>query len=221
MSYVEVIESFPEELRTPLARLVDALRSELSVQRTDFEELKAIVRDLAQAQARTEQRVEELAQAQKRTEERVDKLAAAMASLTEAHKSFERTFVMHVGGLGARWGMQSEEAFRAGMRTILSDVGLRTERFLKHDASGEVFGQPDQVELEIVITDGKTLVVEIKSAVERGDVYLFERKARFYSRDSGRAVDRKLMITPFADSAAKEVALRLGVEVCSDINALP
>jgi hypothetical protein len=39
--------------------------------RTDFEELKTIVRELAQAQARTEARVEELAEAQQRTELRV------------------------------------------------------------------------------------------------------------------------------------------------------
>ena len=65
MAYAEIFADLPQELRLPIARLVDTLREELAVGRTDFEELKAIVRDLAQAQARTEVRLEELAQAQR------------------------------------------------------------------------------------------------------------------------------------------------------------
>jgi hypothetical protein len=47
------------------------------VAREDFSELKQIVKDLAEAQRRTEQRVEELAEAQRRTEQRVEELAEA------------------------------------------------------------------------------------------------------------------------------------------------
>jgi len=47
------------------------------VKTSDFNELKAIVKDLAEAQQRTELRVEELAQAQQRTELRVEELAQA------------------------------------------------------------------------------------------------------------------------------------------------
>ena len=65
MPYAEIIEGFPAELRFPVARLVDELRQELGIQRVDFEELKAIVRDLAGAQKRTEEWVEELAHASK------------------------------------------------------------------------------------------------------------------------------------------------------------
>ncbi|MEW6298609.1 MAG: hypothetical protein AB1671_12810 [Thermodesulfobacteriota bacterium] len=70
MPYTEIIEEFPPELRRPIARLVDALKEELGVRRTDFEELKAVVRELAEAQ-------KELAQAQRRTELRVEELAQA------------------------------------------------------------------------------------------------------------------------------------------------
>ncbi|MFQ6041365.1 MAG: hypothetical protein ACE5PV_10955, partial [Candidatus Poribacteria bacterium] len=68
--YLEILESIPEELRKPVARLVESvenrLRSEFSVTRQDFERLEHAITDLAQAQERTEKRVEELAQAQKR-----------------------------------------------------------------------------------------------------------------------------------------------------------
>ena len=77
MAYTEIFADLPQELWLPIARLVDTLRDELAVWRTDFEELKAIVRDLAQAQARTEVRLEELAQAQQRTESNMEALRGA------------------------------------------------------------------------------------------------------------------------------------------------
>ncbi len=41
MSYAEVFEAFPSELRLPIARLVDALKAEFEVPRADFADLKA------------------------------------------------------------------------------------------------------------------------------------------------------------------------------------
>jgi hypothetical protein len=52
-----------QELRFPIARLVDTLRYELAIGQTDFEELKTIVRELAQAQQRTESSMEALREA--------------------------------------------------------------------------------------------------------------------------------------------------------------
>jgi hypothetical protein len=311
MAYAEIFAEFPPELRLPIARLVDTLRDELGISRTDFEELKAIVRDLAQAQQRTEVRLEELAQAQartevrleelaqaqqrtevrleelaqaqahtevrleelaqaqartevrleelaqvqqrtetsmeglrgvvrelaeaqqrtelnvqelaqaqQRTELRIDELGGAVQRLAEEHMLFRYSFDSQVGGLGARWGMQTEEAFRQGMRAILQEVGFTTERFLDYDTAGEVFGHPDQVELDVVIRNGTVIVVEIKSSLDQGNTYLFDRKVTFYMAKTGRRVDRKLIVTPYADNRAKEIGLRLGVEICTDITTL-
>jgi hypothetical protein len=147
----------------------------------------------------------------------MQELRGAVRALAEVQTQFQRTFNMQIGGLGARWGMQTEEAFRQGMRTILQDVGFTTERFLHYDAAGEVFGHPDQVELDVIIKDGRVIVVEVKSALDGENTYLFDRKIAFYTRQTGRQVDRKWIVTPYADNRAKEVALRLGVEVCTDI----
>jgi hypothetical protein len=220
MAYAEIFEQFPPELRLPIARLVDALKEDFGVQRTDFEELKGVVRDLAEAQRRTELRIEELAQAQQRTDTHMAELAQAQKRTEDELTIFRQTFTSQIGGLGARWGMQTEEAFRQGMRAILHEVGLTTERFLDYVAAGEVFGHPDQVELDVVIRDGKVIVVEIKSSLDSGNTYWFDRKVAFYTQKTGRAVDRKLIVTPFAENRAREVALRLGVEVCTDITAL-
>jgi hypothetical protein len=285
MPLAEVLEEFPSELRLPLVRLVDELKAEFVVRRADFEELKAIVRDLAkaqqelaeaqkrteneftlfrrtdfeelkaivrdlakaqqelaEAQKRTEHQVGELAEAQKRTENEftlfrrtdfeelkaiVRDLAKAQQELAEAQKRteneltlFRRTFTAQIGGLGARWGMQTEEAFRQGMRAILEEVGFTTERFLDYDKDGEVFGVPEQVEVDVVIQNGKVFVLEIKSSLSRADVASFNRKAAYYARKSGRTVTRKLIVTPYVDPRAQEIAQRLGVEICTDVNAL-
>jgi len=59
-----------------LSEVITAAYADL-VKTSDFNELKEIVRDLAEAQQRTEQRVEQLAEAQQRTEQRVEQLAEA------------------------------------------------------------------------------------------------------------------------------------------------
>jgi hypothetical protein len=136
---------------------------------------------------------------------------------TQDRRLFRRTFQSQVGGLGERWGLQTEEAFRHGIRTILNEVGFTTERFLTWDASGEVFDHPEQVELDVVVQNGKVVVVEIKSALDRANTYLFNRKVEFYTRQTGHQVDRKVVVAPYADERAKEVAQRLGIEVCTDV----
>ncbi len=74
--------AFPKKQAVVLAEVITDAYSEL-VKTSDFNELKSIVKELAQAQNRTEARVEELAQAQNRTEARVEELAQAQ-NRTEA-----------------------------------------------------------------------------------------------------------------------------------------
>ena len=63
-----------------------------------------------------------------------------------------RRFNHTVQGLGARWGLQSEDAFRNGLAAILTDeLGFRVERYEGYDDSGSVFGQPEQVEMDVII----------------------------------------------------------------------
>ncbi|MFQ6043647.1 MAG: PD-(D/E)XK nuclease family protein, partial [Candidatus Poribacteria bacterium] len=175
--------------------------------------LEAVVEELAQAQKRTEERltrlesvVEELAQAQKRTEERLD--------------SFERTFESKIGALGARWGLDTESAFRNGMRGILEELDFQIQRYLEFDKEGKVFDQPDQVELDVVIQDGTLILIEIKSSMSRADVTIFQRKIRFYEEQEGKTADRKLIIAPFIEPQAIDRAKNLGMEVFTNINSV-
>jgi len=69
----------------------------------DFLELPRIVRELAEAQRRTEARVEELAEAQKRTEARLEELAESQKSANERMERLE-VVVQYLAELQAKIG---------------------------------------------------------------------------------------------------------------------
>ncbi|MCR4420150.1 MAG: chordopoxvirus fusion protein [Clostridia bacterium] len=81
-------EVFPEKQAQVLVELVE-LANQL-VKASDFVELKQVVKELAEAQKRTEKRVEELAEAQKQSEVRLTRLEATVQELAEAQKRTER-----------------------------------------------------------------------------------------------------------------------------------
>jgi len=108
--------------------LADVLHEvqETQVTRVDFHELKSVVQDLAEAQARTEQRVEELAGAQQelaaaqaRTEQRVEELAEAQARTEQRVEELARAqtrtetaltrLARQVGGLSEAVGASLED----------------------------------------------------------------------------------------------------------------
>lgn len=90
MPYTEIFAAFPSELQLPLARLVDTLKADLDLQRSDFAPLHTAVRELVTAQARTEVRLEELATAQARTQAQVDRLSNAVEALAAAQARTEQ-----------------------------------------------------------------------------------------------------------------------------------
>jgi len=82
--------SISPELRAFIVGVVEERLKELRVSRDEFERLRVAVeegakaiRELAEAQRRTEERIEELAAAQKRTEERIGGLAEAQKRIEE------------------------------------------------------------------------------------------------------------------------------------------
>ena len=85
------------ELYQAIVAVVDDRLRDIRVTRQSFDELKDAVARLAEAQARTEERVgrleaavEELAEAQARTEERVGRLEAAVEELAKAQARTEQ-----------------------------------------------------------------------------------------------------------------------------------
>ncbi|MEM4700082.1 MAG: DUF3782 domain-containing protein [Candidatus Nezhaarchaeales archaeon] len=124
----------------------------------------------------------------------------------------------HVSALGARWGLMAEEAFREGLRGLLSrELGLSIERWRAFDESGRVFGYPSEVEVDVAIKDGRVVLIEAASHVRASDVYQLKRKAELYAERAGRRPDRLLIVTPYIDEGALEASKRMGAEVYTKV----
>ncbi|MCS6962915.1 MAG: DUF3782 domain-containing protein [Thermoflexus sp.] len=205
-----------EQLAEAQRRTEERLEQLAEAQRRTEERLER----LAEAQRRLEERVEQLAEAQRRTEEELKELAKTVAALVEAQQRLEERLermegriLRRLNAFGARWGMRSEAAWRAGMLAILHHVGFQVERWQAFDEQGEVFGYPAFVELDVVIRDGTHMVIELKTSATLEALATLERKVRFYERRVGQPVKRRILVTPWFESGVKEAAQRMGWEL--------
>ncbi len=86
---------------------------------------------------------------------------------------------------------------------------------MEADQIKEVFGRPDQVELDLIVKNNTLILCEIKSSMSHGDVYLFDRKIAFCEKRHNRKADRKIIISPMVDKRGVQVAGKLNMEVYS------
>jgi DNA repair ATPase RecN len=135
-------------LKKKIIEIVDERIKEAHVTREDFSELKAIVKDLAEAQKRTELKVGDLAEAQKRTEIRLEELAEAqkrtelrLEELAEAQKKTELR-LEELAEAQKRTEIRLEELAEAQKRTEtrveeLAEAQKRTELRLEELAEAQ------------------------------------------------------------------------------------
>ena len=134
---IRKLEKVEPHLREVLVSILEEIerQREERVTRKEFQELRDIVKELAQAQKRTEERltrleetVEKLAQAQRRTEERVNELAQAQRKTEEeiARLTGEViTLKKEVGGLAHTVGYRLEdEAMKALPEILKKEMNL-------------------------------------------------------------------------------------------------
>ena len=117
-----------------------------------------------------------------------------------------------VGALGARWGIRTEQSFRNALKGILEkNTDFKVLHVVERDESGVVFGRPEQIELDIVVKNGKLLIIEIKSSVGSGDVLLFAKKAEFYQERHSKRATALVMISPMIDDKGFEYIAHYGM----------
>ncbi len=147
----------------------------------DFLALPQIVRELAEAQKRTEQRVEELAEAQKRTEQRLEELAEAQRKSEERLTRLEQT-VAELIEAQKRTEQRVEELAEAQkrneqqIRELIEIVQRHEERLAAveerlekvEERLDKLTQRVDRVEIRLAKVDGRTLELE------------YERKAGGY-----------------------------------------
>ena len=139
----------------------------------------------------------------------LDQIYSEIKGLHQKHEST-------VGALGARWGIASEQSFRDALKGILEQsFGVEVLNVTEYDDAGEVFGRPDQVELDLIIKNGELIICELKSSMSKADVYTFARKVEFYEKRHQRQATRKIIITPMLHPVALGLPEKLGLEAYS------
>ena len=145
---------------------------------------------------------------QKVIERTLDEISAIKTDVKTLGAKYDQT----IGALGTRWGLYSERSFRNALKGILEETTeYKVERVIEKDESGVVFGHPSQIELDIVVKNGKFFIVEIKSSVSAGDVATFVRKARIYEKSRNRKAGALVIISPMVSPNAKKVIKRDGI----------
>ncbi len=143
-------------------------------------------------------------------------------SILEEIKKLNRKYDSAIGALGSRWGLYSEGSFRNALKGILEEsFGVEVSNLNDFDQEGEVFGRPEQIEIDVIIKNGIVIVCEIKSSMGKAEMYVFDRKVAFYEKHYQRQVNRKIVISPMVDQRALTVAKDLAIEVYSyaeDVN---
>jgi multidrug efflux pump subunit AcrA (membrane-fusion protein) len=183
------------ELYRAIVTIVDDRVKEIRVTREDFDRLTQTVAQLAQAQARTEQRLEELAQAQARTEERVDRLEAAVERLAEAQARTEERVdrleaaVERLAEAQARTE-QALQQLATQVGALSDNVGYGLEDIARVVLPGYLkqrYGVTvERLERRIFPIDGQQFDIDLYAEGRRGRrriVVLGEVKARIYARE--------------------------------------
>lgn len=202
--------------------------SEMFVKKDEYKEILIEIKSLHEASDRHSQEIKALREvtnkntqeikalhkASDRHTQAIDKNSQTIETLREDMDKNFNNLDNKLVGLGARWGMMSEESFRNGLKAILrEETGLKVERYEGYDDEGVVFDQPDQIEMDIIVKDGVLILIEIKSSVSKSDVTIFQRKVEFYEKENNVKAHRKVIISPFIDTRTANFAQHLGIEV--------
>ena len=137
----------------------------------------------------------------------INEMLADIKALSRKHDST-------IGAIGARWDLHTEQAFRNALKSILEEFpGVEVYNITEFDETGQVFGRPEQVEIDLIVKNGVVIIAEIKSSVSKAEIYVLERKARFYEELHNRQISRIMIISPMVEKKAWPVAQKLGIEV--------
>ncbi len=206
------------ELLGELRQLRQEQAQKWEEQNHKWEANQAELRQLRQEQAQKwEANQAELRQLR---QEQAQKWEANQAELRRFHEAIMEQNAKYdrgIGALGSRWGMQSEKAFRDALAGILErNFDVQVLNVTEYDHDGTVFGRPEQIELDVIITNGSLVICELKSSIDKAGIYMFERKARFYEQQHGRQADRLIVISPMIERRAKRAAEQLGIDTYGD-----
>ena len=143
------------------------------------------------------------------------KAIKALQEQVAEHSRYIDAFRREIVGIGARWGVYTESAFRNAMREVVEKYfGGSVRKWVYFDEEGFIFGQPSHVDVDVVIKDREHILIEVKSRVNRGDVYELYKIGQLYEK-LNRAKPRLIIVTPYAERGVYELAAKMGIKVLS------
>jgi hypothetical protein len=223
---------------TVLAAVISDAYSDL-VKTGDFNELKEIVRDLAESQARTDVSMKAMAEAQARTDVSMKAMAEAQArtdvsmkALADAQARTEQVVANlaiglddlrgEVGGISRTIGYALEnDAYRALPRFLEAQYGLKvTDRFIRTELAGEEINflahavKADGAPV-LVVGESKARLDERRNAQQSAQRVLdaLQRKTAAAALANPGVEIVPLIVTHYARPAFLELAQQQGVIV--------
>ena len=155
------------------------------------------------------------------TDSILDGLISSFLDFKKDNLKFEEFMRVKIGALGARWGVATENSYRSMLESILvKSFNVEVQNYIGFDETGTVFGRPDQVELDVIIKNGILIIIELKSSISKNDLYIFERKVRWYESKFDIKVDRAIVVSPMVDRWTISVAEKLQIELFSTFEDL-
>jgi hypothetical protein len=156
---------------------------------------------------------------------RLDKHEAELVRLREDMNKLREDMIRgfelvesHISALGARWGVMAESAFRESLRGLLEkELGYRVEKLTVFDEAGKVYGYPSVVDVDVTVSDGKLILIEVSSHIKASDITTFRRRAELYMEKMGKRPDKLVVVTPYIDDTAQKAAKELGIEVYTKV----
>lgn len=122
-----------------------------------------------------------------------------------ATKSDIAALKTHIDRLGSRWGLVAEDTFRSAMEDIMvKEFGGKVEKW-RHEGC----------EIDLVVSDGRTILVEVKSSLSVDRLKRFLETCEVYEKVTGTRPSRRVVVTMFLPMKALELAQQKGVEILS------
>ncbi len=195
----ETFDKRMEELRSDFNKQMEELRSDFNKQ---MEELRS---DFNKQYETFNKRMESF-------EKRMD-------SFEKQLKLFDKKFDLKLTAMGARWGIDSEEAFRNGVAMLLKEFAdVSVSKWEATDEKGIVFGDKSRIELDVVVHDSIHVLIEIKSSVSKGDILVLLRKAEVYREKVKPEKIQLMIISPYIDERAIEFAKSKNIRISKILN---
>ncbi len=181
--------------------------------RAEFEEIRDILKELAQAQARTEARLEELAQAQADTERQLGETQKALKSLARTVEDLQK----QVGGITHTIGYTLEnEAYKALPELLKRDLGVQVQGKLLRKMWERSRGAVEEVDIfGEGLKDGRKVVIlgEVQAQLSKRHLDRFLKRLERLKKELPEGERILVAVTHSAPPSVVKYAEEKGIRV--------